>query len=129
MAVLDVATDAELINLPAPRQSGGKPLCVALKDRRSEREFRSELLSLQMLSNLLWAAFGITHADGRRTAPSARNWQEIDIYVAMKSGPYLYHARAHRPLSSAGRCSKGCAPQSQDPSAHESLGGDRPDRC
>ncbi len=95
MAVLDVATDAELINLPAPRQSGGKPLCVALKERRSEREFRSEPLSLQMLSNLLWAAFGVTHADGRRTAPSAHTWQEIDIYVAMKSGLYLYDARTH----------------------------------
>ncbi len=48
-----------------------------------------------VLSNLLWAAFGINRADGRRTAPSARNWQEIDLYLCLTDGVYLYSAADH----------------------------------
>jgi nitroreductase len=48
---------------------------------------------MQTLSNLLWAAFGINRPDGRRTAPSARNWQEIDIYVATPEGLFLWDAQ------------------------------------
>ena len=49
-----------------------------------------------MLSNLLWAAFGINRPDtGKRTAPSAMDWQEIDIYVATSEGLYLYEAKGH----------------------------------
>lgn len=59
------------------------------------REFRTEDLSLQDLSNLLWAAFGLNRPDGHRTAPSARNWQEIDVYAALPSGLYLYEPKAH----------------------------------
>lgn len=68
----------------------------ALKERRSTREFSPEKLSPQMLSNLLWAAWGINRPDGRRTAPSASNRQEIDIYVALADGVYLYEAKEHR---------------------------------
>jgi len=67
-----------------------------LKDRKSSREFSSEKLSLQTLSNLLWAAFGVNRpSSGKRTAPSAVNWQEIDIYVATADGLYLYDAMKH----------------------------------
>jgi SagB-type dehydrogenase family enzyme len=67
-----------------------------LKDRKSSREFSIEKLPIQVLSNLLWAAFGINRPDlGKRTAPSAVNWQEIDIYVAAADGLYLYDAKAH----------------------------------
>ena len=49
-----------------------------------------------MLSNLLWAACGVNRPDsGKRTSPTAMNWQEIDVYVAMEEGLYLYNAKAH----------------------------------
>jgi len=68
----------------------------ALKDRHTSREFSSEKLPAQVLSSLLWAAFGVNRPDsGKRTAPSARNWQEIDIYVATADGLYLYDAKAN----------------------------------
>jgi len=84
------------ITLPKPQTEGGKPLMEVLKARRSAREFSPEKLSPQVLSNLLWAAFGINRADGRRTAPSASNRQEIEIYAAMAEGLYRYDAAAHR---------------------------------
>jgi len=65
----------------------------ALNDRKTERTFSDQKLSMQTLSNLLWAAFGINRPDGRRTAPSAKNWQETDIYVATPDGVYLYDAK------------------------------------
>lgn len=86
----------ELINisLPAPKTSGGKPLMEALKDRQTQRSFTSQKLSDQQLSDLLWAAFGINRPEnGRRTAPSAVNWQETDIYVSLESGIYIYDAK------------------------------------
>jgi nitroreductase len=88
-----ISTAADPITLPSPRPEGGKPLMQALKDRMSIRTFSDEKLSLQTLSNLLWAAFGINRPDGRRTAPSARNWQEIDIYLAAPDGLFLWDAQ------------------------------------
>jgi SagB-type dehydrogenase family enzyme len=85
----------ELIALPAARTSGGKPLLDALRARQSLREFSEQDMSLQDLSDLLWAAHGINRADGHRTAPSARNWQEIDVYVALKYGLFLHDPHAH----------------------------------
>jgi SagB-type dehydrogenase family enzyme len=85
------------IVLMKPQLDGGKPLMQALKERKSSREFSSAKLPLQVLSNLLWAGFGVNRPDSNhRTAPSARNWQEIDIYVAMADGLYLYDAKEHR---------------------------------
>jgi len=69
---------------------------AVLKERKSERAFRGEKLSPQVLSNLMWAAFGINRPDGRRTAPSTLNWQEIAIYATLPDGVYLYDAKAHR---------------------------------
>ena len=84
------------ITLPSPRMEGGKPLMAALKDRQSTRAYSDKPLSLQVLSDLLWAACGINRADsGKRTAPSTRNWQEIDIYVVMQDAAYLYDAKAN----------------------------------
>jgi len=82
--------DLSPVQLPSPQMEGGKPLMQALKDRMSVRTFSEEKLSMQTLSNLLWAAFGVNRPDGRRTAPSARNWQEIDIYVATPDGLFLW---------------------------------------
>ena len=71
------------VQLLEPQMDTGRPLMQVLKDRRSSREFSTEKLPDQMLSNMLWAAFGVNRPDlGKRTAPSAVNWQEIDIYVA-----------------------------------------------
>jgi SagB-type dehydrogenase family enzyme len=94
---LSLAQELKPISLPSPQTDGGKPLMQALKDRHTTREFSSEKLSPQALSNLLWAAFGINRADtGKRTAPSAMNWQEIDIYVATADGLYVYDAKGNK---------------------------------
>jgi SagB-type dehydrogenase family enzyme len=99
-ALLSVATvyakDSEIMKLPPPQTTGGKPLMQALLERHSTREFASRPLAPQDLSNLLWAAAGINRADsGKRTAPSARDWREIEIYVATADGAYVYDAKAH----------------------------------
>ena len=84
------------IKFPSPQTVGGRPLMQVLMDRKSLREFSPEMLSLQDLSNLLWAAFGINRPEsGKRTAPSASNRQEIDIYVTTAEGIYLYDAKEH----------------------------------
>jgi len=90
-----LAQDLKTIQLPEPRKDGGRPLMQVLNERHSQREFSSEKLPLPVLSNLLWAGFGVNRPDGRRTAPSARNWQDIDIYVAMADGLYLYDSKAN----------------------------------
>jgi SagB-type dehydrogenase family enzyme len=90
--------ETQPIKLPPPQTSNGKPLMQALAERRSVREFSAEDLSPQTISDLLWAANGVNRPDGRRTAPSAHNAQEIDIYVAQKEGLYFYNATANELL-------------------------------
>ena len=87
--------NARVVALPAPDKTGGRPLMQVLSDRRSQREFAPTPLPDQVLSNLLWAAFGINRPDGHRTAPSARNWREMKVYVARADGLYLYDPKAH----------------------------------
>ena len=90
------AQELQPIRLIPPQTDLGRPLMQALKNRSTAREFSSDPLPAQLLSNLLWAAFGINRPDtAKRTAPSARNWQEIDIYVATAQGLYIYDAKAH----------------------------------
>jgi SagB-type dehydrogenase family enzyme len=90
------AQDPKPIQLPAPQMNGGKPLMQSLKERKSLRTYSDEKLSFQMLSNLLWATCGINRPESkRRTAPSARNLQEIDVYVAMEEGLFLYNAQSN----------------------------------
>jgi len=91
--------DLKTITLPRPQTDGGRPLMQALKDRKSARDFAPDKLPAQLLSNLLWAAFGVNRPDGRRTAPSAMNWQEIDIYVATSEGLFIYDAKDNRLLT------------------------------
>jgi nitroreductase len=91
------ARDLSPATLPAPQTSGGRPLMQVLKDRTSQREFAPEPLPTQVLSNLLWAAWGVNRPEsGKRTAPSAMNRQEMDVYVAGADGVYLYDAKEHR---------------------------------
>jgi len=90
------AQEAKEIKLLKPQTEGGRPLMQVLKDRQSLREFSTEKLPLQVLSNLLWAADGVNRPEsGKRTAPSAVNWQNIDIYVAMSDGLYIYDTINH----------------------------------
>ena len=97
LSALATAEDLKPIELPKPRTEGGMPLMEALKARKTSRSFSREKLPEQVLSDLLWAACGVNRPDsGKRTAPSAVNWQEIDVYVAMAEGVYLYNAKAHR---------------------------------
>ena len=86
------------IQLPRPVTNGGIPLMQALSQRRSARDFdNGRDLSSQTLSSLLWAANGINRAeDSRRTAPTGRNVQDIDVYVMLPSGVYLYDAKANQ---------------------------------
>lgn len=87
---------ATSILLPPPVKTGGLPLMEALAQRHSSRDFASTALPLPLLSNLLWSAYGMNRADGGRTAPSALNTQEIDVFVALPSGAYLYAASTHQ---------------------------------
>ena len=90
------AESFKTIELPAPRTDGGTSLMQVLKNRTSSRDFSSEKLPMQVLSDLLWAACGINRPDsGKRTAPSARNWQEIDVYVATEAALYRYDPQNH----------------------------------
>lgn len=81
--------------LPRPRTDGGKPLMQALNERATSREFSPTPLPAQTMSDLLWAAAGINRPDGKRTTPSARNFQEVDVYVATADGLFLYEPKPH----------------------------------
>jgi SagB-type dehydrogenase family enzyme len=93
--VVVTAQELKPIQLPAPDTTGGKPLMQALYDRHSTRDFSSDTLTLPVLSNLLWAACGVNRPDGKRTAPSAMNKQEIELYLATANGLYLYDPAKH----------------------------------
>jgi SagB-type dehydrogenase family enzyme len=94
--VLMVAQTAGDIRLLPPMFAKETTLYDALKNRKSERSFADADLSIQQLSNLLWAAAGVNREDsGKRTAPTAHNDQEIDVYAAMQTGLYLYNAKDH----------------------------------
>jgi nitroreductase len=91
----------EPVNLPEPRLEGCGPLAEALRMRRTTREFSDEKLPPQILSDLLWAACGINRVNGPfgvagRTAASASNSQEVDVFVALAAGTYLYDPAPHR---------------------------------
>jgi SagB-type dehydrogenase family enzyme len=85
----------QTLELPTPQKTGGMPLMETLAKRTTVRAFDTTDISRQQLSNLLWASFGINRPDGKRTAPSASNKQEIDIYVLLKTGAYIYDAQNH----------------------------------
>jgi nitroreductase len=95
------AQELKRIELPKPQIVGGMPLMQALARRQTTREFLDKPLPLQALSNLLWAAFGVNRprdvkAGLGRTAPSAMNKQEVELYVALANGVYVYEAEPNR---------------------------------
>lgn len=88
--------EAGLIELPPPRGVGNLALMQALHARHSSREFAARPLSPQLLSNVLWAAGGVNRlASGGRTAPSANNWREVDVYAMTPDAAYRYHSASH----------------------------------
>ena len=91
-AATEIPADS-IIKLLEPDKTLDASLMQALTDRASQREFADKQLSLEDLSSLLWAANGVNREDGKRTAPSAVNAQDVDIYVSMVSGAYLYDAK------------------------------------
>jgi hypothetical protein len=104
-AVLAAAPNVALAEQPKPRSlppargEGGLPLIAALQRRRSSREYSDRLVSMQVLSDLLWAAFGINRPNGDRTAPYWRHIMVIDVYAAMADGVWLYEPKAHALVS------------------------------
>ena len=95
------AEDLQPIALPKPEKEGGKSVLAALWERKTNRNISPEKLPMQVLSNLLWAAFGVNrenepYGGPGRTAATASNSQEIDLYVALPEGVYLYEAVPHR---------------------------------
>jgi len=96
MPTLAVAQEEVALELPAPQALRNTLLIDALKLRKSSREFSEKRLPLGVVSSLLWAALGINRPDsGKRTAPSAHNWQEIDVYAVLPEGIFRYDAAAH----------------------------------
>jgi nitroreductase len=92
---ISLAQEPKPIQLSKPQIGSGNSLMQLLWKRMSSREFSPEPLPVEVLSNMLWAAFGINRSDGKRTAPTASNRQEIDIYVATANGLYLYDAKTN----------------------------------
>jgi hypothetical protein len=92
--------ELQTIVLPKPEKDGGKSVLASLQERKTNRKISSKELPMQVISNLLWAGFGVNRDAGGfgkkgRTAPSASNSQEIDLYVALPAGVYLYDAGKH----------------------------------
>ena len=96
-----LAQELRPIKLVKPQKDGGKSVLAALQERKTTRNISEKRLPPQVLSNLLWAAFGVNRENASfgkpgRTAASASNSQEIDLYVALPEGVYLYEAVPHR---------------------------------
>jgi hypothetical protein len=142
--VMPVKAELKPIVLPKPEKDGGKSVMASLIERKTTRTISSKQLPVQVLSNLLWAGFGVNRDSGSfgkkgRTAPSASNSQEIDLYVALPMGVYLYEASAHQLLPVVegdfrGRSGRGKAPTAPlnifyvaDLSRYD-LGPEQPDR-
>ncbi|HLZ01099.1 MAG TPA: nitroreductase family protein [Bradyrhizobium sp.] len=89
------ASEAKIVQLPPARTSGGTPLIDALKLRRSTREYSTRPLELQVLSDLLWSAYGINRPSGDRTAPYWRHVMVIDVFAVMENGMWLYDPKRH----------------------------------
>ena len=86
-----------LLILNPPRKKGGRSLTECLWERKTQRKFSTKTLPLEILSNLLWSARGVNRKSEKKlTVPSAFNWQQIDVYVALESGLFLYNSAKHQ---------------------------------
>ena len=89
------AAEQPVIKLVPPTKSGGMPLMQALTSRHSTRDYADRPLPPDILSNLLWAAFGVNRPSGDRTAPYWRHIMVIDVYAAMANGVWFYYPKDH----------------------------------
>ena len=101
--VMPDSTELQAIVLPKPEKDGGKSILASLAERKTTRSISSKELPMQVISNLLWAGFGVNRDSAGfgkkgRTAPSASNSQEIDLYVTLPGGVYVYEAAGHQLL-------------------------------
>ncbi len=95
-AVVAVGQNApKVIKLSQPNYEEGMTLLQALKERKSSSGFTEKEIPLQDLSNLMWAALGVNRPDGKRTAPTGSNRQEIELYAFFKHGAYYYNYKNH----------------------------------
>jgi SagB-type dehydrogenase family enzyme len=91
----DSAVQLDIIKLNPPDLNKGISVMQALKKRKTQRDISDKKLTLQQLSDLLWAADGINRPDGKRTAPAAIALYSVDIYVVLPEGVYLYDVARH----------------------------------
>jgi len=100
---VNTSGELQLVILPEPDKDGGKSVLASLIERKTNRNISSRELPVQILSNILWAGFGINRNMSGfnkkgRTAPSASNSQEIYLYVALSAGVYVYEPEGHKLL-------------------------------
>lgn len=100
LSSLSTANAAD-IKLNTPETKGGMPLMDAISARRSGRTFATKELSPEHLSTLLWSAWGISSQDGKRVVPTARNLQDMELYVLLPSGAYIYNAKENTLLQTS----------------------------
>lgn len=91
--VCGAASAADLQPVQLAKPNPDNPAIRLLEKRSSSRDFSPQPLPVEVLSNLLWAAWGINRPNGHRTAPSANNKQDIDVYAVLADGAYLYDAK------------------------------------
>ena len=96
IASLQEADLGQAIALPSPEEKGERSLEEALARRRSRRRYLERPLTLEQISQLLWAAQGVTSADGRRTAPSAGACYPLEVRLVCTEGLFLYLPQEHR---------------------------------
>ncbi len=94
MAIINNVSAAEQ-KLPAPDREGGMPLMQALSERHSVKQFQKKEINDQILSNILWAAYGVNRSGGLRTIPTAMNQKDLDVYAAKADGVWQYDAINH----------------------------------
>lgn len=90
------ARAATTIDLPRPNLEGGKSLMQALNERKTNRQIEMKEVSLDTIAGLLWATWGINRPDGRHTAPTAKNSQQVRLYLMRADGVWEYDAGKHQ---------------------------------
>ena len=96
LGVLVLSVSAADIKFPAPVKKGGMPLNEALCKRQTIRQYQTKALSAAQMGNLLWAAFGVNRANGKFTAPTAANRQEIRLFLLTADGAFAYCPKTHQ---------------------------------
>jgi len=95
LPLIMIGQKAEIISLPDADKTGGMPLMEALNERHSSREYSAKNLSNQQIADMLWAAWGVNRDNGKHTAPSSRNKQEMEVYMSTADGLFLYLPEKH----------------------------------